>query len=275
MSLDLINIFNKKIQEKDIDWEVKGLASKSGIYTLGSDSKLLGRIFELIITGVINEIANENGLKVVIAESQTVYPDFTLMRGEDDTQKIAIDIKTTYRRYYKKQPTNPRPFGFTLGSFASFLRNNTKNIQYPYSTYRNHYIIGFVYDRNENATEGKFYEGHSLEQIEPPYYNINLFIQEKYKIAGEKPGSGNTENIGSITSSNINDFIQGNGPFSKLGEEVFEDYWRNYPKYRAAEKNYTDLPEYFSWLAKTGRPYKELLDIYQDWSAKNPHLLPR
>ena len=56
--------------------------------------------------------------------------------------------------------------------------------------------------------------------------HIEFFIQHKHKIAGLRPGSGNTTNIGSIKSSNINDFAEGKGPFST--KEEFEEYWREY-----------------------------------------------
>ena len=53
-------------------------------------------------------------------------------------------------------------------------------------------------------------------------------MQEKWKIASDKSGSGNTANIGSI--AHINDIVTGNGMFSKLGEDWFDDYWMNYGK---------------------------------------------
>lgn len=137
MPLDLINIFNAKVSQKDIDWEVKGLISSNGIiFTLGSDSKLIGRIFELVVTPVLSEIAAENGYKLVMSDRQTVYPDFTMLKSENDFDKIAIDIKTTYRKFDKSGKL--KKFGYTLGSFASFIRNNTKNIMYPYNTYSLH-----------------------------------------------------------------------------------------------------------------------------------------
>jgi NAD-dependent SIR2 family protein deacetylase len=71
-------------------------------------------------------------------------------------------------------------------------------------------------------------------------------VQEKYKLAGFKPGSGNTTNIGSIASSNIEDFRDGNGPFAKYGEDVFRDYWANYHPDKSKRK-YNNLEEYFQW----------------------------
>ena len=56
--------------------------------------------------------------------------------------------------------------------------------------------------------------------------NFTLFFAEKYKIASDSSGSGNTANIGSI--KNIDDIINERGIFAKLGETIFDDYWINY-----------------------------------------------
>jgi hypothetical protein len=53
-------------------------------------------------------------------------------------------------------------------------------------------------------------------------------VTEKWKIASDKRGSGNTANIGSI--KNIGRIVKGRGMFSKLGESWFDDYWMNYGK---------------------------------------------
>ena len=97
MTLDLISIFNKKLEKKDINWEVSAIISPNKkLYSLGSDSKLIGRIFELLSYSILQEIADENGLILYPSKKQTIYPDFTLMKSKDDKEKIAIDIKSTY-----------------------------------------------------------------------------------------------------------------------------------------------------------------------------------
>ena len=65
---------------------------------------------------------------------------------ESDNQKIAVDVKTTYRRFTAGGTWKA---GFTLGSYTSFMRRNTKNIVFPYERYAKHYIIGFIYTRVE------------------------------------------------------------------------------------------------------------------------------
>src|SRR5205085_6866269 len=126
--------------------------------------------------------------KLEVPDAQTVYPDFTLMTAEDDKAKIAVDVKTTYRRANGM-------FFYTLGSYTSFLRNNTKNILFPYSTYTRHWIIGFVYSRVPQP-EAATIPLADREKVLSPYKDVECFIQEKYKISGFRPGSGNTTNIG-------------------------------------------------------------------------------
>ncbi|MBI4536181.1 MAG: restriction endonuclease, partial [Ignavibacteriae bacterium] len=56
--------------------------------------------------------------------------------------------------------------------------------------------------------------------------DFQFFVCEKWRLASDRQGSGNTANIGSITW--IEDILAGNGVFAKLGEEWFDEYWMNY-----------------------------------------------
>ena len=103
MGLDFIRLFNKKLEEKDIDWEVSALASPDGkLFSLGSDSKLIGRIFELISYNILQEIADENGLILYPSQQQTVYPDFTLMKSEADTEKLTVRYKDYIQKVFEE-----------------------------------------------------------------------------------------------------------------------------------------------------------------------------
>ena len=105
------------------------------------------------------------------------------------------------------------------------MRNNTKNIEYKYTDYVKHYVIGFIYKRNGQAQESQVFDYSEREKIVFPFYDVKYFIQEKYKIAGDKPGSGNTENIGSFLTKNYSELKGGEGPFSELGVDAFDIYW--------------------------------------------------
>jgi hypothetical protein len=66
----------------------------------------------------------------------------------------------------------------------------------------------------------------NLKSITSVIKDFDFFSAPKWKIASDKQGSGNTANIGSITD--IDDLKNGNGVFSKLGEDWFDEYWMNY-----------------------------------------------
>ena len=82
--------------------------------------------------------------------------------------------------------------------------------------------------------ETKRYLLDDLESIPAIVSNFIVFVQEKWKIASDKAGSGNTANIGSI--QNIDDILAGNGVFAKAGEEIFDDYWSNFGKMQVVDK---------------------------------------
>lgn len=242
---------------KTVNFDVFGVIDASDkIHTLGTDSKIIGRIFEMFTQPVLESIANRHDMILTTPESQTVYPDFIMMKSHDSKEKIAIDIKTTY------VDSDQSTIKFTLGSYASYMRNNTKNIEYEYTDYAKHYVIGFVYKRNGLAQESKVFDFEEREKITFPYYDVKYFIQEKYKIAGEKPGSGNTENIGSFSTKNFKDLFEGNGPFKELGVDVFDIYWKYYPKYRSSDKEYTSLEGFCDWFDLQTNSTIELLHPY-------------
>ncbi len=95
---------------------------------------------------------------------------------------------------------------------------------------------------------------NQINNMTAPYSNPEVFIQEKFRIIGEKKGSGNTDNMATISSKSIKEFQCGKGPFAFLGYEAFEQYWRNYPKYKDSETTkaslYTDIPTFISWISK-------------------------
>jgi hypothetical protein len=140
--------------------------------------------------------------------------------------KFALDIKTTYRIPDKQYLCN----GFTLGSHGKYFidRNSTKNIQLPYSSYSGHFCFGIIYDRvlNTDLNVRSLCDLENIHSIASVAKNFEFFIAEKWKIASDKRGSGNTANIGSI--NNIDNLMNGRGMFSNLGESWFDDYWINY-----------------------------------------------
>lgn len=235
--LDLPSAFADAVKQAGTTFLARGLLDDGDlVFPLGTDSKVLSTVFEMLARPLIYKIADKHGYSVEESK-QTVYPDFTLLLRGQQRGKIAIDIKTTYKK--------PQ-IGFTLGSYTSFLRNGTKNILYPYQDYAAHWVIGFVYARADNTSQ-KAVDLKDRQKLVIPYKDVDWFVQEKHKIAGEDPGSGNTANIGSMHSIDIDDFRHGKGPFAKHGESVFKDYWANYVSGKKAVRIYSTVTEFLAW----------------------------
>lgn len=232
-------LLENEIRKMEINYGVCGIVDQRGnVYPLGFDTKVLSTVFEILCKPAVMSTAQKLNLEVVEQAKQNHYPDFTLMKSENDIEKIAIDVKTTYRRHDNAK------FKYTLGSYTSFIKNEhpRKNITYPFNEYSMHFVIGFVYNRaSRNVLRDKYrYEISEIAKISPPFNNVKVFVQEKWKIAGDKPGSGNTANIGSI-SGHFQDFVSGNSPF--LNEKEFLEYWKGYGR-ENRERNYSNVDEY-------------------------------
>ena len=233
-------IFTEKLEEfftelkgyvssDDGQWTVKGFIDIfKNIYTISSDTKIVSKILEIHIFPKILAFAKANEYKVVLAEHQNYYPDISFVKASDESIRFAVDFNTTYRNNKKPHLCN----GFTLGSHGAYFENraSTKNIQFPYGSYSGHFCLGIIYDRAAGATidETKAHKIGELHEISSVASNFRFFVTEKWKIASDKVGSGNTANIGSI--NNIEDIVNGRGMFSKLGESWFDEYWMNYKK---------------------------------------------
>lgn len=224
------------VSTDDEQWTVKGFIDIfKNVYTISSDTKIVSKILEIHLFPQILVFAKTNGYKIILAEHQNYYPDISFVKANDESIRFAVDFKTTYRNPRKPHLCN----GFTLGSHGEYFENrtSTKNIQFPYGSYSGHFCLGIIYDRADGMTidETKTYSINELHLIISVTRSFQFFVTEKWKIASDKGGSGNTANIGSI--NNIADIISGQGMFSRLGENWFDDYWMNYKKITIPDGN--------------------------------------
>lgn len=214
--------FTKSVSTDTGDWVVKGFIDVAkNIYTISVDTKVISKIMELLIFPVIVQFAAKNSLKMVLSKEQNFYPDITFI--DKDGCKFAVDIKSTYRK--DDRSVN----GMTLGAFTGYFRDrkSSKNITFPYNDYEAHYVLGIIYSRSETQTDERaIYSIDQLQNISSVACDFEFFVQEKYRIAIDRPGSGNTKNIGSVTS--IEALKNGSGLFAELGEGIFDDYWMHY-----------------------------------------------
>ena len=238
---------------KDKEWTVKGFIDiYRNIFTISGDTKIVSKILEIHLFPKLLEFAKSNKYKLVLANHQNYYPDMSFI--DEKGNKFALDLKTTYRRSSHPGHCN----GFTLGSHGEYFINrvSSKNIQYPYSQYSGHFCLGIIYTRavSEAIDETKIFSIDKLKSITSVVKDFNFFVCEKWQIASDKSGSGNTANIGSI--DNIEDIVNGNGMFKNLGEKWFDDYWMNYGKItitdeKGKQKKISTLKEFLTYRGAT------------------------
>jgi hypothetical protein len=244
--------FSKTLQSysltEDGQWSVKGFIDVfKNVYSISSDTKIVSKIVEIHLLPKILKFAADNGCAVVLADYQNWYPDLSFVSKNDPSLKFAVDIKTTYRDSDHPGHCN----GFTLGSHGMYFINRTskKNIQFPYSEYQAHLCLGVIYTRTDFRSGNPFQvykigdfladsrkkrntpdvvAVDNLRSVISVVKDFQFFVCEKWEIASDRPGSGNTANIGSVTK--IDDLLNGRGMFKNLGEKWFDDYWMNYGK---------------------------------------------
>lgn len=206
-------------------WDIRGFIDVfQHVYTISGDTKVISKILELHLFPHFIAFAEQNGYELQLTKEQNYYPDMTFVWKENPDVKFAVDLKSTY------MTSENRCNGFTLGSHGEYFKNrsSTKNIMYPYDDYLTHLIVGIIYSKTELTEhhETKIYDVEHVREIPAVAHHFIFFAEEKWKIASDKGGSGNTANIGSIHS--IRDILEGNGTFARAGEHVFDDYWMNY-----------------------------------------------
>ena len=168
-------------------------------------------LFEYLAKKRIIKWAKIQEIKIIEATNTREYPDLTLYGKPLNKEILAIDIKTGRREGNKT--------GLTLGSYWGYFRQPNKKMagcRLPYGKFTQHWIVGFVYDWNKNA--------NTLHMVS----NIEVIVQEKWKIASKSTGTGTTTAIGSVKE--IQRIKEGKGDF--LSEEEFLKYWRNYKRRR-------------------------------------------
>lgn len=227
------------------DWAIKGFIDVyRNIYTISVDTKVVSKIIELMLFPVISRFAAEHHYQMILSEHQNHYPDITFVN--ETGQRFALDLKSTYR-------TNDNTVnGFTLGAFTGYFRQrqSTKNVTFPYASYDGHFVLGVIYSRSDFIDEQRIYKLDDLHTIVSVVQNFTFILHEKWRIAGDHPGSGNTKNIGS--EKDVISLVEGNGIFAPYGQAVFDDYWMNYlttDMARAIDSEipYHNLEEYWKW----------------------------
>lgn len=249
--------YKSLLETENNGWIVKGFIDvDKNVYTITNDTKVISKIIEIILIPRLDAFAKRNGLTLELPSAQNYYPDLTFK--DNNGNLFAVDFKSSY--YGDDMKAN----GLTLGSYWGYFRNREtkKNTDYPYKDYKCHLVLGMLYMQSiTNCNEKDVYGINELGIIKSVIEKFIFFVQPKWKIASDRPGSGNTRNIGGIVE--IDKLVKGAGPFSKLGEEVFDDYWMNFFNTTDARTAGIGVPHYHNLAS-----YKEYLDKQQTLRKK-------
>jgi len=253
-----VKSYKSYLETDSHDWIVKGFIDvNKNIYTITNDTKVVSKIIEILLIPRLELFAQRNGLTLELPSAQNFYPDLTFK--DNDGHLFAVDFKSSY---YDGDCVN----GLTLGSYWGYFRERdvVKSMDYTYNSYSAHIVLGMLYKQSVvDANEKDVYSVDELSAIHSVIENFIFFVQPKWKIAKDIPGSGNTRNIGGI--SNIKDLISGNGPFAQLGEDVFDDYWMNYYNKVDARTagigtpHYHNLESYKAYLKSQSDKFNKLI----------------
>lgn len=249
----LLARLERDLQMEDGLWTLRGFVDTAcRVYSLTSDTKVISKALELMLLPQISGFWEQRGYEVVPAKYQNFYPDLSTVCADE---RYALDLKTTYRLLPRDGGIPTRVSGFTLGAFTGYFRHRdgTKNVTFPYGSCRQHYVVLIVYTQVRAQASG-VYSVEQIDSILPPICDIEIFLHEKWRVASDHPGSGNTRNIGSVTD--LIALREGKGPFVRLGEEgeaIFNEYWQQYlnrDMARAAELSvppFRNLREYLHY----------------------------
>lgn len=243
--------YNSLLETENRDWIVKGFVDvNKTVYTITNDTKVVSKIIEILLIPRLQVFAESIGMTLELPSAQNYYPDLTFK--DSDGKYFAVDFKSSYYQ----DDTNVN--GLTLGSYWGYFRNRDErmSMDHPYNEYKGHFVLGMLYKQSDIAADEKtVYSIDELPKIHSVIEKFIFFVQPKWKIAIDRPGSGNTRNIGGV--NNIEKLVHGYGPFTEFkdGEKVFDDYWMNYYNKADAKEAGFGKPHY-----NNIKTYKEYLE---------------
>ena len=253
-----VETYKALLETPNNDWIVKGFIDvNKNIYGITNDTKVVSKVIEIILIPKLAAFAKHNRLVLEFPSAQNFYPDLTFK--DEEGNLFAVDFKSSY--YNDNKQVN----GLTLGSYWGYFRDRKakKNTDYPYDDYKCHLVLGVLYKQSvDKGKDMKAYSIDELEEIKSVIKHFIFFVQPKWKIASDQPGSGNTRNIGGVVD--VDKLVNGEGTFAKYGEEVFDDYWMNYYNAADAQKagmgkpHYNNLKSYTEYLEEKSKRLKEL-----------------
>lgn len=197
---------------RPVNWNVVGILTSDGkTIPMPPESRIVTVILQALAAPTLKSWANKYGINVEdLVEETRGYPDYALSGGKLGGKLIALDVKSA--RYVSGDNLSR----MTLGTYDGyFLHPNERRLcggTRCYDDYNEHWVIAFIYRWNPKKDTA-----HMVEIVE-------RIVANKWQIASRISGSGDTANIGGISSLASLQNLR----CEFRDEEQFELYWRDY-----------------------------------------------
>jgi len=80
-------------------------------------------------------------------------------------------------------------------------------------------VLGVIYSRVGASLPPQVYALEQIDSLPIPLKDFEVFVQPKYRIASDRPGSGNPKNVGAVRE--VDALVNGKGPFCRLRGRSF------------------------------------------------------
>lgn len=185
------------------------LVARDLLLALPREPAALANVMEVGIVDFLIEAAKQAGDIEVTRGSERGYPDLELSGPRFGEQAYAVDVKVAQRARTRTQTrTQSRITLYTGNTYFRWPNLKWPGTFRPFDDYAGHYDILVIYtleaDKRQRAT------------------NVEIFVQEPWRIASRKRSSTTREYIGAVDV--IADLREGRGEFDSA--EEFYRFWR-------------------------------------------------
>ncbi len=197
------------------------LADGGHLLPLPKEPAALANVLEVSIVNFLEGRALQAPEAKVRRGSERGYPDLEISGGVFGGGFHAVDVKAA-RRAKNRVQTQSRITLYTGNTYFKWPDLHWPGTLRPFSSYDTHLDLIMIYTLNEESTA-------RVEDLE-------IIIQEPWRIASRERSSTTREYIGAVT--NLADLRAGRGSFSTPAE--FYAYWRKFP-FRVSPQVQTQL----------------------------------
>ena len=198
------------------DWELAELIRSRGqLLPLPKEPAALANVLEVsIVDFLLSEVARVAGSSSARG-TERGYPDLEISGDAFGGGYHAVDIKIAKRRPMKSgQPSTMTQSRITLYTGNTYFRYPSLHwpgTPRPFDTYASHLDVLGIYTLEESSAAR--------------VTDLELLVQEPWRIASKKRSSTTREYIGAV--QRIQALRDGDGEFDTV--EAFYKYWRKYP----------------------------------------------